>query len=106
MGWMARMVKEKAKIDDSLDCFAVHGVGGMFGALCVSFLAHPAFQGLGVTYSVWSHFVIQAVGVSAVSAWTALGSFVVLKACDKAFGVRASLDDDSRGSTSLHMAST
>jgi len=95
--WMARVVKEKAKIDDSLDCFAVHGVGGMFGAICVSFLAHPAFQGLGMPYSIWSHLGIQCLAVAAVSAWTAVGSLLVLKAVDNAFGVRASLDDEIKG---------
>jgi len=95
--WMARVVKLKMGIDDSLDCFAVHGVGGIFGALCVSFLAHPAFQGLGLSYSIWQHFLVQLLAILAVSAWTAVGSFIVLKAADKAFGVRVSSDDEIKG---------
>ena len=42
------LIRVKLQIDDSLDVFAVHGVGGILGSLGVSFLALPTFGGLGL----------------------------------------------------------
>ena len=42
------LIKFRLKIDDSLDVFAVHGVGGILGTLGLAFLALPTFGGLGL----------------------------------------------------------
>jgi len=51
----------RLKIDDSLDVFAVHGVGGILGSLLVAYLALPAFGGLGLADGVTagSQFMVQ-----------------------------------------------
>ena len=59
------LIRSKLKIDDSLDVFAVHGVGGILGTLMVSFLALENFSGAGLAeeMSVNSQFLAQLFGV-------------------------------------------
>jgi Amt family ammonium transporter len=72
------LVKHRLRVDDSLDVFAVHGVGGILGTLLVSVLAAPALGGVGYAEGMGAQVVIQAVGVAAVCAWSALASFAIL----------------------------
>jgi len=55
------LIRVRLKIDDSLDVFAVHGVGGILGSLLVAYLALPAFGGLGLADGVTagSQFMVQ-----------------------------------------------
>ena len=75
------LIRGKMKIDDSLDVFAVHGVGGIIGSLLVAFLATPSFAGLGLADGVTSgqQFMVQFAGVAITAIWTAVASFVILK---------------------------
>ena len=75
------LIRGKMKIDDSLDVFAVHGVGGIIGSLLVAFLATPSFAGLGLANGVTSgqQFMVQFAGVAITAIWTAVASFVILK---------------------------
>ena len=59
------LIRSKFKIDDSLDVFAVHGVGGILGTLMVSLLALETFSGAGLAeeVSVNSQFLAQLFGV-------------------------------------------
>ncbi len=76
------VVKKKLKIDDSLDVFAVHGVGGILGTLLVAVLAIHALDGGGVLVesgTVGSQLGVQAIGVVAAVAWSAGFTFLILK---------------------------
>ena len=75
------LIRGKMKIDDSLDVFAVHGVGGIIGSLLVACLATPSFAGLGLADGVTSgqQFMVQFAGVAITAIWTAVASFVILK---------------------------
>lgn len=75
------LIRGKMKIDDSLDVFAVHGVGGIIGSLLVAFLATPSFAGLGLADGVTSgqQFMVQFAGVAITAIWTAVASYVILK---------------------------
>lgn len=77
------LIRNKMKIDDSLDVFAVHGVGGILGTLLIPFLAGlgPMAPGLGDA-SIGDQFVVQLTGVVAVCAWSAIVSGIIL------FGVK------------------
>ena len=77
------LIRNKMKIDDSLDVFAVHGVGGILGTLLIPFLAGlgPMAPGLGDT-SAGAQFTVQLTGVVAVCAWSAIASVIIL------FGVK------------------
>ena len=75
------LIRSKLKIDDSLDVFAVHGVGGILGTLMVSFLALETFSGAGLAddMSVNSQFLAQLFGVVLTVVWTLIFTYVALK---------------------------
>jgi len=84
------LIRVRFKLDDSLDVFAVHGVGGILGSLLVAYLALPAFGGLGLADGVTAaaQFVVQFKSVIITVAWTAVLSYVILKAIDVTTGLR------------------
>jgi len=94
---MALVVKNKWRIDDSLDCFGVHGVGGVIGSLSSPFLAMPFFQGFGNEGTLAEHFQVQLIAVVAVAAWTASGTFVILKFLDLLGGMRVAKETEAKG---------
>ena len=85
------LIKSKLEIDDSLDVFAVHGVGGMLGILMVSFLALESFQGLGLAadFTVAKHLGVQATGIVSVAVWSALATYILMKVTQAVVGMRA-----------------
>ncbi len=97
--WMTTWIKQKIKIDDSLDVFAVHGVGGALGTILVSFLALSTFQGLGLAegMTVGKQLGVQATGVVAVAAWSAIATFVIVKIASGMFGLRVPDEDEIEG---------
>ena len=74
-------IRGKLKIDDSLDVFAVHGVGGILGSLMVCFLALESFSGVGLPegQTVSGQFAVQAFGVLITVLWTAILTYLILK---------------------------
>jgi Amt family ammonium transporter len=93
------LIKQTFKIDDSLDVFAVHGVGGMTGVLLTAIFASPALGGLGLAegMTVGRQFGVQAIGVVAVAAWAAIASFVVIKIVGALVGLRVSREAEMEG---------
>jgi Amt family ammonium transporter len=88
VGW----VKQGLKLDDSLDVFAVHGVGGILGTLAVAGLATPMLGGVGWAEGMnagWQ-LGVQTIGVLAVCAWSAVASAAILLVCRFTTGLRAS----------------
>ena len=75
------LIRGKLKIDDSLDVFAVHGVGGILGSLLVAVLATETFSGVGLGegVSVTSQLGVQAMAIVITVLWTAVASYVIFK---------------------------
>ena len=73
------LLKRRLKIDDALDVFPVHGVGGILGSLMVAFLGASALGGVGLERGVWAQFGVQLLAVAAVALWTLAGTWVSLK---------------------------
>ena len=87
---MCGVVKEKFKIDDTLDVFAVHGVGGIFGTLMAPLLAISALEeGQGI--------VTQLIALVAVGVFTAVVTFVLIKLCAVVFPLRVDEDQEIEG---------
>ena len=86
------LVKHRLHLDDSLDVFAVHGVGGILGTLLVAVLATPMLGGAGYAAGMdaASQFGVQALGVAAVCAWSGAASWAILFLCKRTVGLRAS----------------
>jgi Amt family ammonium transporter len=85
------LVKQRLKIDDSLDVFAVHGVGGMLGTLLVAVLADTSLGGAGYAAGVTmtGQTVTQALGVAATVAWSAIATLGLAWFCQATVGLRA-----------------
>jgi Amt family ammonium transporter len=96
---MVTVVKQRFRIDDSLDVFAVHGVGGAAGTLLTAILADTSFGGVGLAdgRGVITQFGVQLLGVIATLAWSVVGSYVVIKIVQAVVGLRVSNDDEVKG---------
>ena len=91
-------IRVKLKIDDSLDVFAVHGVGGMLGILILPVLSAEFLGGTGDGV-----FMTQLVGTLAVVAWSAIASFLILLVLKVTLGLRVTEEQETLGlDTSLH----
>jgi Amt family ammonium transporter len=102
--FMTMMVKRVWKIDDSLDVFPVHGVGGILGTLLVGVFASPhlgVFSGLGFSDAVdgmSGQLWVQFLGVVITVGYTALITFAVLKVTGVlTAGLRATREEELIG---------
>ncbi|HQU15171.1 MAG: ammonia channel protein [Chromatiales bacterium 21-64-14] len=93
------LIKRRFHIDDSLDVFPVHGVGGIIGTLLTGVFASASLGGVGlaagvtVGHQVW----VQFIGVMATLAWSGGVSFVLLKVIDAVIGLRVSPEQEAEG---------
>lgn len=102
-------IKQKLKIDDSLDVFPVHGVGGILGTLLVGVFCATelgAFSGYGFggdNASISDQMTAQLIGIFSTIAYTAVVTWVILKLVDAITGLRVDEEDEYRGlDLSLH----
>ncbi|WP_217477446.1 ammonium transporter [Stutzerimonas stutzeri] len=99
----ATSLKRKLGYDDSLDAFGVHGVGGIVGALLTGVFAAPALGGFGEVDNIALQLWIQFKGVLFTVVYTAIVTFVILKAIDVVMGLRVSEEEETIGlDLSLH----
>ena len=93
------LIRGKLGIDDSLDVFAVHGVGGVLGSLLVAVLATDAFYGMGLAegITVGGQLLVQAKSILITVIWTAVASFIILKIAAVASGLRVNDDAELEG---------
>jgi ammonium transporter, Amt family len=98
-------MKRALNIDDSLDVFPVHGVGGLLGTLLTGILVSSAFGGIGYPDKVTmgDQFVTQLIGVIAVGLWSAVVTWILLKLVDAVAGMRVAGEEETEGlDTVLH----
>jgi Amt family ammonium transporter len=98
------LIKRRLKIDDSLDVFPVHGVGGILGSLLVAVFASTdlgVFSGQGYLLetmpSMGAQFQAQLIGVVAVTIFTALVTYLILKFVGLFVALRVSSDEETQG---------
>lgn len=96
---MIQIVKQRLKIDDSLDVFAVHGIGGITGSILLAVFLSPALGGTGYAEgaSMVSQLAAQFVGVGVVAIWSAVASAVIAVLVSLLFPMRVSEDDEREG---------
>ena len=96
---MVGMVKRRFRIDDSLDVFAVHGVGGATGILLTAIFADAAFGGIGLAEgrSISGQAVIQLTAIAATLLWSLLVSFVIAKVVHAVTGLRVGAETEEQG---------
>jgi Amt family ammonium transporter len=100
--YLAIMVKSKLGYDDSLDAFGVHGVGGIVGALALTFFIRPSWMAeaaakVGGSWTIWQQLGVQATAVGVTVAYAAVVSLVLLFIVEKTIGLRISEDDEMSG---------
>ena len=88
--WFVGFIKFKLKIDDSLDVFAVHGVGGILGTLFAGILATDTFGGLGIEKSAFDQTVVQFIGVISVAIFALVVTIIIVKIIQATIGLRVS----------------
>jgi ammonium transporter, Amt family len=98
MSWLG-VVKRRFRIDDSLDVFAVHGVGGATGVLLTAVFVDAALGGAGLAEgrSISGQAVIQLTGIAATLLWSVLVSFVIVKVVHAVTGLRVSAETEEQG---------
>ncbi len=92
-----QFMKRSLRIDDSLDVFPVHGVGGILGTLLTAVFAAGSLGGMGLDVAMGTQFVTQLIGVVATMVWCGVLSFVILKVLDSIMGLRVSPEQETEG---------
>jgi Amt family ammonium transporter len=94
-----QFLKRTLKIDDSLDVFPVHGVGGFTGLMLTAVFSAAAFDGLGLPegVTIGQQLVTQLIGAVATVAWSGIATFVILKVVNIIVPLRVSPEQENEG---------
>tara|TARA_B100000287_G_C20619704_1_gene775444 strand:- start:79 stop:1359 length:1281 start_codon:yes stop_codon:yes gene_type:complete len=98
--YATQAVKGVFGIDDSLDVFPVHGVGGIIGIIMVSFVGvQGGFLGssAGESWVPMEQFIIQLKGIAVIGLWTAVASWVILKILGSLMALRVTEEEEYEG---------
>jgi Amt family ammonium transporter len=98
--YATQAVKGVFGIDDSLDVFPVHGVGGIIGIIMVSFVGvQGGFLGssAGETWIPMEQFVVQLKGIVVIGLWTAVASWIILKLLGSLMPLRVTEEEEYEG---------
>ena len=100
--YATQAIKQRWKIDDSLDVFPVHGVGGILGTFYAGIFASDALgvfsgQGYNEGMNMASQVQVQIVGISATFVYTGIATFILLKLVDKLLVLRIDEEDETSG---------
>ena len=97
--WCVGLVKSTLKIDDSLDVFAVHGVGGMLGSLLLAIFASENFGGVGYAEGAGmaSQLWVQLKGVAIVAVYSAVVTLIIGYMVSMVLPMRVSEDQERDG---------
>jgi Amt family ammonium transporter len=103
-------VRNTFKIDDSLDVFGIHGVGGIIGALGTGILVNPALGGAGIPdylsqpgsllvaeYVFGTAFMAQLKAVGFTILFSGIGSYILFKLVDLLIGLRVVEEEEREG---------
>jgi len=97
--YATQYIKRSLKIDDSLDVFPVHGVGGITGSLLTGVFAASSLGGLGLAdgVSIMDQVGVQALAVVVTICWSAGFSYAILKLIDMLIGLRVTDEEEIEG---------
>jgi Amt family ammonium transporter len=97
--WFTTWIRSTWKIDDSLDVFAVHGVGGILGTILVAVFAASEFGGLGLpeNTSIGNQLFVQIIGILSVAILSGVVTWLLAKSLSVSVGLRVSEEDEIDG---------
>lgn len=95
-------LKQRLKIDDSLDVFPVHGVGGIIGTFLAGFFASSEIgylsgQGYASGVTMGEQLLVQLTAIFATMAYTVAITWAVLKFVDAVMGIRVTVEEETTG---------
>ena len=93
--WFVGFIKNVMNIDDSLDVFAVHGVGGILGTILCGLLATSQYGGLGLDTTVWEQTKVQIIGVLSISLYTLIATIIIVFVVKSLIGLRVSEQEEN-----------
>jgi Amt family ammonium transporter len=94
-----QFMKRRLHVDDSLDVFPVHGIGGITGTVLTGVFASAALGGVGFAegVSMAGQVGVQVLGVVATLVWSGVLSYLILKVLDAVLGLRVSGEEETQG---------
>jgi len=100
--YYAILLKNKLGYDDTLDAFGIHGVGGIVGALFLSFFIRDSWmaeaaKAAGGSWTSWQQFGVQLTAVGIAIAYAAAGTWIILFLLNKVVKLRASEEAEMKG---------
>jgi Amt family ammonium transporter len=100
--YMAIQLKNKLGYDDSLDAFGIHGVGGITGALLLTFFIRPSWMSAAAAtgnggWTVWNQLGIQAIAVAITIAYAAAMTFLIIFVLNKFIRLKSTDHDEMAG---------
>ena len=100
--YATQLVKSHFEIDDSLDVFPVHGVGGMLGIIMLAFVGDPeGFLGSGAAgisdQGMMAQLMLQIEGIFVIGIWTVIATYMILKVLSMFTEIRVSNDAEEEG---------
>jgi Amt family ammonium transporter len=100
--YATQLIKSVLHIDDSLDVFSVHGVGGMLGIIMLSLLGDPnGFLGNGASgiseQGVLAQLQVQLLGIAVIFVWTGIATWAILKILSITIGLRVDDETENQG---------
>jgi len=98
--YVAVLAKSKLGYDDALDVVAVHGIGGLWGALATGLFASIAVNpggANGLFFGNPHQFVVQAIGAGSAIIYSVIVSFIILKGIDLTIGLRVEIEEEVQG---------
>ena len=92
-------IKRTLKIDDSLDVFPVHGVGGILGTFMAGIFVSASLGGAGYAegMNMGSQLSVQLLGIIATVTWTAVITYIIMKVVGAMVGLRVSDEEETEG---------
>ncbi len=100
--YLAIALKNRIGYDDSLDAFGIHGVGGIVGAILLTFFIRPSWmadaaEAAGGHWSVWQQLGIQSLAVGIAIVYAAVMTLIIIFIIDKIFNIRSEESDEMYG---------
>jgi Amt family ammonium transporter len=91
-------LKHRLGLDDSLDVFGIHGLGGIVGSIGTGIVSSPALGGFRpADYSIVSQTIVQAEAVGVAILWSAIGSAILFALVKYTIGLRVGQDEEREG---------
>jgi Amt family ammonium transporter len=100
------LLKNKLGLDDTLDAFGIHGIGGIVGAIFLTFFIRASWmadaESISAGWNLWSQLGVQSLAVVIAIAYAGIGTFIILFVLNKFIRIRSSGEAEMKGLDSFY----